>query len=557
MAPLLSFFLLLLSFISSSSSAPRCFHRDLLEDPIPPEILQACNATRFQDSCKNTLSQAHLPTPPKPIDIILASIQISSQNLQTAQSMVKSLADKSNNINLTTSATFCLEGLNMSQYRLNLSSSNDTLPRGRTKDARAWMSAALTYQYDCFSGLKKVNNSKEVSDTMASLLSLTGLTSNALSMLVSYDLFGNETGLWKPPLTERSGFWGDGVGVGVGVGVGGGGAVSGFLGGGSFPLKTEADVTVCKDGEGKGCSHPTVQSAVDAGPAALDGGRRFVIYIKEGVYEEIVRVPLEKKNVVFLGDGMGKTVITGNLSVGMVGVSTPGSATVAVIGDGFMARDLTIQNTAGPIINQALAFRSDSDLSLFYNCEFLGQQDTLLAHSLRQLYKSCHIAGTVDFIFGNSAAIFEDSLILILPRLLEPEKGENNVIAAHGRTDPAQSTGFVFQNCTINGTADYMALYNQNPKVHKNFLGRPWKEYSRTVFIHSYMDALISPEGWMAWDGDFALLTLYYAEFENVGPGANVSARVNWSSQIPPEHVSAYSLENFIQGDEWMSSGSK
>lgn len=228
-----------------------------------------------------------------------------------------------------------------------------------------------------------------------------------------------------------------------------------------------------------------------------------------------------------------------------------------VLGDGFMARDLTFQNTAGPIINQALAFRSDGDLSLFYNCEFLGQQDTLLAHSLRQLYKSCRIAGTVDFIFGNSAAIFEDCLILILPRLLEPEKGETNVIAAHGRTDPAQSTGFVFQNCTINGTADYMALYNQNPKVHKNFLGRPWKEYSRTVFIHSHMDALISPEGWLAWDGDFALLTLYYGEFENVGPGANLSARVNWSSQIPPEHVSAYSLENFIQGDEWMSSGSK
>lgn len=83
----------------------------------------------------------------------------------------------------------------MSQYRLNLSSSNDTLPRGRIKDARAWMSAALAYQYDCYSGLKKVNDSKEVNDTMASLLSLTGLTSNALSMIVSYDLFGNETAL--------------------------------------------------------------------------------------------------------------------------------------------------------------------------------------------------------------------------------------------------------------------------------------------------------------------------------------------------------------------------
>lgn len=222
-----------------------------------------------------------------------------------------------------------------------------------------------------------------------------------------------------------------------------------------------------------------------------------------------------------------------------------------------MARDLTIQNTAGPVTRQAVAFRSDSDLSLLYNCEILGHQDTLLAHTLRQFYKSCRIAGTVDFIFGNSAAVFHDCLILIRPRQLEPEKGENNAVTAHGRTDPAQSTGFVFQNCTINGTDEYMALYNQNPKVHKNFLGRPWKEYSRAVIIHSYLGALINPEGWMPWEGDFALSTLYYGEFENVGPGANITARVNWSSQIPPEHVSVYSVQNFIQGKEWIPSESK
>lgn len=180
------------------------------------------------------------------------------------------------------------------------------------------MSAALANQYDCFSGFKKVNDTAAVNETMAFLLSLTGLTSNALSMVVSLDLFGDETALWKPPLTERSGFWGGDVG--------GEKAVSGFPGSG-FPAKAAADVTVCK--EGKGC-HPTVQSAVDAAPDEMDGGRRFVIYIKEGVYEEIVRVPLEKKNVVFLGDGIGKTVITGNLNVGMVGISTPGSATVGV-----------------------------------------------------------------------------------------------------------------------------------------------------------------------------------------------------------------------------------
>lgn len=224
---------------------------------------------------------------------------------------------------------------------------------------------------------------------------------------------------------------------------------------------------------------------------------------------------------------------------------------IGVSGDGFMARDLTIQNTAGPDAHQAVAFRSDSDHSIVQNCEFLGNQDTLYSHSLRQYYKSCRIQGNVDFIFGNSAALFEDCQILIAPRQLNPEKGEKNAVTAHGRIDPAQATGFVFQNSVINGTEAYLALYHSNPKVHKSFLGRPWKEFSRTMFIQCKLEALVTADGWLPWDGDFALKTLYYGEYQNTGAGADVSKRVPWSSQIPAEHVGAYSFQNFIQGAKW------
>ncbi|XP_012853738.1 PREDICTED: probable pectinesterase/pectinesterase inhibitor 51 [Erythranthe guttata] len=261
-------------------------------------------------------------------------------------------------------------------------------------------------------------------------------------------------------------------------------------------------------------------------------------------------------NVVILGDGMGKTVITGSLNVGLLVVSTYNSATVGVLGDGFMASGLTIQNTAGPGAYQAVAFRSDSDLSVIENCEFIGNQDTLYAHSLRQYYKSCRIQGNIDFIFGNSASYFQDCLILISPRQIDPEKGENNAVTAQGRIDPSQSTGFVFQNCVINGTDDYVALYNSNPSVHKNYLGRPWKLYSRTVFIGCTLESLIAPDGWMIWDGDFALKTLYYGEFENSGPGSDTSKRVNWSSVIPAERAYAYTVQNFLQGDQWIPASS-
>ena len=221
-----------------------------------------------------------------------------------------------------------------------------------------------------------------------------------------------------------------------------------------------------------------------------------------------------------------------------------------------MASGLTIQNTAGPDAHQAVAFRSDSDLSIIENCEFIGNQDTLYAHSLRQFYKSCHIQGNVDFIFGNSASIFQDCQVLVRPRQLNPEKGEKNAVTAQGRTDPAQSTGLVFLNCLINGTDNYMDLYFKNPKVHKNFLGRPWKEYSRTIFIDCNLEALVTPDGWLPWSGDFALKTLYYGEFKNSGLGANITGRVPWSSQIPAEHVYTYSVQNFIQGNEWIPTSS-
>lgn len=217
-----------------------------------------------------------------------------------------------------------------------------------------------------------------------------------------------------------------------------------------------------------------------------------------------------------------------------------------------MASNLTIQNTAGAGAHQAVAFRSDSDLSVLENCEFIGNQDTLYAQSLRQYYKSCRIQGNVDFIFGNSASFFQDCLILVGPRQDDPEKGEDNAVTAQGRIDPAQSSGFVFQNCVINGTDAYLALYHSNPSVHKNYLGRPWKEYSRTVFVNCTLGELINPDGYMPWNGDFALKTLYYGELGNTGPGSDTSKRVNWSSLVPAERAYAYSVQNFIQGDQWI-----
>lgn len=433
--------------------------------------------------------------------------------------------------NLSKAAKTCEEMLGGATHRV--SSSNEALTSGEIKDARAWFSAALAYESGCMSGLNKTGGGLPfVNATLSFLGNLVNWTSDTLSMMASYDVFGNKIRSWARPRTERDGFWERGSGSGLG-----------FTGG--IPVGLKENVKVCGGGS---CDYMTVQEAVNAGPDNEESGR-FVIKIKAGIYNEAVRVPFQKKNVVFLGDGMGKTVITGSLNVGQPGMTTYDSATVGVLGDGFMAKDLTIQNTAGPDAHQAVAFRSDSDKSVIENCEFIGNQDTLCPNSLRQLYKGCRIQGNVDFIFGFSAAVFQDCLILISPRNVSTD---NNVITAHGRFDPAQTTGFVFFNCTVNGTGEYVALYEKNPQKCVNYLGRPWKEYSRTVFIHCYIGSIITPAGWMHWDGDLGLSTLYYAEFDNFGPGSDLSQREKWSKKIPADHINVYSVQNFIQGDKWI-----
>lgn len=55
---------------------------------------------------------------------------------------------------------------------------------------------------------------------------------------------------------------------------------------------------------------------------------RYVIYIETGVYNETVRIPKEKTNLMFLGDGSNATIITGNLHVQSPGITTWLSATV-------------------------------------------------------------------------------------------------------------------------------------------------------------------------------------------------------------------------------------
>jgi pectinesterase len=83
-------------------------------------------------------------------------------------------------------------------------------------------------------------------------------------------------------------------------------------------------------------------------------------------------------------------------------------------------------------------------------------------------------------------------------------------------------------------------------------LGRPWRPYSRVVYIDTELPANVIPEGWNAWGRPGEMPQAYYAEYESKGPGANPSARVAWSHQLTAREATQYEPRAFLAGkDHW------
>lgn len=210
---------------------------------------------------------------------------------------------------------------------------------------------------------------------------------------------------------------------------------------------------------------------------------------------------------------------------------------------GFIAKRMTFENSAGPEKHQAVAVRNMGDMSAFFDCAIVGFQDSLYVQSNRQFYRNCDIAGTVDFIFGTSPTLIQSSRIIVR----RPGEKQFNTVTADGTTNRDSITGIVIQNCDIVPEA---ALFPVRFTV-KSYLGRPWKACSKTVIMESRIGDLIHPDGWAPWDENKYLDTLYYAEYNNEGPGANVQRRIKWPGYkglISKNEAAKFTATQFLNG---------
>jgi len=296
-----------------------------------------------------------------------------------------------------------------------------------------------------------------------------------------------------------------------------------------FPLcalsQDEYNITVALDGSG---NFTTIQAAVDAARSFPD--KRVTIHVKNGIYREKVVVPSVNAKLSIIGEDAAKTIITWDDYFGKINRgrnSTFYTYTLLVIADDFYAENLTVENSAGPV-GQALALFVKGDRCVFRNCRLLGNQDTLYTDGLnsRQYFDGCYIEGTTDFIFGPATALFNNCTV--------HSKRDSYITAAS--TPEGKPFGYVFMNCKITAA----------PEAKKVYLGRPWRDYAKTVFIGCELGAHIVPEGWSNWSGTGRDKTAYYAEYNNRGAGADISRRVPWSHPAYKKEAKKYTIKNIL-----------
>ena len=285
------------------------------------------------------------------------------------------------------------------------------------------------------------------------------------------------------------------------------------------------EMTVASDGSG---DYSTIQKAIDACKSFPD--KRITIHVKNGVYHEKVVVPACNKRLSIIGESAEKTIVTYGDYFGKINRgrnSTFYTYTFLVVADDFYAENLTIENSAGPV-GQAVALHVSGDRCAFRNCRILGNQDTLYTDGLnsRQYFNGCYIEGTTDFIFGAAIVLFYNCIIC--------SKGNSCITAAS--TPQGKNYGYVFLNCKITAAEG----------VQKVYLGRPWRDFAKVVFLNCELGAHILPAGWSNWSGTSRDKTAYFAEYENKDPGAENSQRVGWSHQLTKTQAAKYTQKKIL-----------
>ncbi len=304
----------------------------------------------------------------------------------------------------------------------------------------------------------------------------------------------------------------------------------------------------------RSADYPSLAEALKNLPeSVLKGEERLRLELAPGIYREKLFLTVPKLEIAGTGDDPSDCII--RYDDGALGKDKDGEAlgtfrtpTLYAESDTLLLENLTIENSAGPgrVAGQAVALALNCREATIQNCCLKGDQDTLFLaplppsavldggfrgtekwrrrSSCRSHFIKTSVEGGVDFIFGGGEALFEDCLLRSLrpSDIAERKRGESLGYITAASTPEDQERGLIFYRCRLISDCPPASVY----------LGRPWRDHAKTVWIACEMGDHIRPEGWHDWHKEEARRKSFYAEYKSLGPGACPEARVSWSRPL-------------------------
>lgn len=241
------------------------------------------------------------------VDLLQGLLEESTPHLQQALETAKDAYAKINDPKDRAALVDCVELMEVTMDRILDSrvALKNLKVQNTMEDVHTWLSSVLTNHVTCLDGLKGLSArtimeprlNGLISKSKAFLAKLVEISPSKEKVIGDQPLEIGDFPTWVTRRDRR-------------------------LMSRDFQKGVEANVVVAKDGSGK---YKTVKEAVAAAPDKST--TRYVIYVKKGTYKENVEVVKNKKNLMIVGDGMDKTIITGSLNV-VDGSTTFNSATL-------------------------------------------------------------------------------------------------------------------------------------------------------------------------------------------------------------------------------------
>lgn len=256
-------------------------------------------------------------------------------------------------------------------------------------------------------------------------------------------------------------------------------------------------------------------------------------------YDNCKVVSVNKPNIHIIGQAVDKVTIAtdrqdggdmNNRTQAWYHVNAGAALEVQAGANDFYMENITIDNEnwtkqkkAGP---QALCINADADRVAWNNMNIRSYQDDFYSHGLynRYFWINSRFEGAVDYIYGNGDIWFENTI-----HDINRDKGGYIVAPNH---EKETRWGYVFNNTKIIST-----LYGDECQV---WLGRPWHNYPKTVFLNTEMDVKPYGQYWAEEMGGLPALWAVYNIVDKNGIKMTEESRLTYKAHAKDGEFTDY-----------------